>query len=958
VIPLLAVCVIALFAFVALAIDLGMLMVSRTECQNAADAAALYAARTLDNNVPAGMNPDLYDNQKALAETRARDGVKANIFLNTNFTDPRIQSVVVGMYDYDTTTQQFNPTYPPVKPSGKAWSAVEVIVNGDQPTYFGRVLGINSMPMSARAVAVHRPRDIALVLDFTGSMGYSSTFTYNNVYNSSDTSYPQFGHYQRYLAYQNGNPNASQTDATVGNRPNPLYQTGTVVAAPYVYSPGNFTITTDNGFPIVKDFLYDPNAIGAGAVVTSSTLPNAFHANSFSGVRTVAAGVLTTGPTPAPDNYKNQSDSPSAFAGDKHPRKQGHLPPAPDDGTTSWDVTSGTGAAVNVAEYLGWVANYTSGTSLPTAMLPATPAGRLADWSNFRDATWERWGYDLDVADYVANRGSAWDPRWDWDFGANGGSGGWAHNRSANPPGASSTYRPRMKATPFQGYTMGPAYWGKTFFVWPPDPRPAHDWRRKFFLDRSGDPFATGSEPGANLTSAQVDADTTATGTQSVSGELLTSGTGATLRSASGNYTINYSAVLAWIKSGPQTLPPNLRTGRVRYYTSIPNDVNTSTGTAEEVADKQFWKAYIDYVLTGSGTILAGVENRGWPEGVTPSVWTGELTGYDSDGAGTLGPDPRPYTRYTDNPSRPRMHFWFGPVTMMGFIWSKGAWAGTVHEAQCWQLKAGVSSALDDIRANHPNDLVGMAFFTTSGNAATSYTSVMVPMGQDWPTLKNSLFFPRTLLGSLSNITAEIRPFNASMGYNGETNIPNAQNSTDPNSGLALAFNLLAPSSYVNADPARRGRRGANKIVVFETDGVPNATQRFQFNAYGYESYYTYVGGSDSLGPEGAAYAVVDQIVRPMALVNTSGTNSGMSLPNTPARVYAIGFGDIFSTSAGPDAADFLLEVQKRGKTSQTSDTAIPAHQIITGPYNTRIANLRTALERILQAGVQVTLIE
>ena len=40
------------------------------------------------------------------------------------------------------------------------------------------------------------------------------------------------------------------------------------------------------------------------------------------------------------------------------------------------------------------------------------------------------------------------------------------------------------------------------------------------------------------------------------------------------------------------------------------------------------------------------------------------------------------------------------------------------------------------------------------------------------------------------------------------------------------------------------------------------------------------------------------------------------------------------------------------------SDTGIPSYQIITGTYTTRISNLRTALERILQSGVQVTLIE
>jgi hypothetical protein len=48
----------------------------------------------------------------------------------------------------------------------------------------------------------------------------------------------------------------------------------------------------------------------------------------------------------------------------------------------------------------------------------------------------------------------------------------------------------------WSGYTQGPGYWGKTFFIWPPDPRGATkactaanfanngamDWRQRFFI--------------------------------------------------------------------------------------------------------------------------------------------------------------------------------------------------------------------------------------------------------------------------------------------------------------------------------------------------------------------------------------------------------------------------------------------------------------------------------------------
>ena len=46
VLPILGVCLISLFGFVGLAVDLGMLAVARTQCQNAADVAALAGTRT------------------------------------------------------------------------------------------------------------------------------------------------------------------------------------------------------------------------------------------------------------------------------------------------------------------------------------------------------------------------------------------------------------------------------------------------------------------------------------------------------------------------------------------------------------------------------------------------------------------------------------------------------------------------------------------------------------------------------------------------------------------------------------------------------------------------------------------------------------------------------------------------------------------------------------------------
>src|SRR6185437_5301009 len=110
---------------------------------------------------------------------------------------------------------------------------------------------------------------------------------------------------------------------------------------------------------------------------------------------------------------------------------------------------------------------------------------------------------------------------------------------------------------------------GKTFYIWPPDPRtPSNlpgqagyvpgDWRQRYF----------GTSDNSKLWNS--------------SGIWIQNGG-----------TINYANVLAWIKSGPQTLPPSLQSGRVVYYSSIPSDASyTGSGTATDM-DKRFWKEFI-----------------------------------------------------------------------------------------------------------------------------------------------------------------------------------------------------------------------------------------------------------------------------------------------------------------------------------------------------------------------------
>ncbi|MFO0936202.1 MAG: hypothetical protein U0798_06775 [Gemmataceae bacterium] len=351
-----------------------------------------------------------------------------------------------------------------------------------------------------------------------------------------------------------------------------------------------------------------------------------------------------------------------------------------------------------------------------------------------------------------------------------------------------------------------------------------------------------------------------------------------------------------------------------------------------------------------------------------------------------------PYMHYLDNPSRPRLHFWFGPMSMMDFIHNvrddtanpdtnangrENMFAGTLHESQAWQLKVGMNSTLSDIQNNHPNDCCGLAFF-----AYPNFMTIRAPMSQDFVTTKNTLFYPHSIVPQIpSNPSIEVRPYDVNFQrsapattpvnptYSANTvigNYPISSGATDPNSGLSVAFNLLASNPTLNTDPNKIGRRGATKFVIFETDGVPSAYTSWNFNAFGYNSTYSYSGpgswvGNGQVTATQPALNVVTQIAKPISELNTAGIDAGFSLPSSPARVFSIGFGDVFSTPTATTQAparQFLLDIQKAGNTSNASDTAIPPEQIITGDYQTRISNMQIVFQKIMQSGIQVTLIE
>lgn len=149
---LLLVTMIALLAF---AIDIGYIESTETDLRRAVDAAVLAGAGELTDG-----------NTAELSET-----VLSFIDQNPVGSDkvhPENVTVEVGHWDDNTRTflpEEFQP------------SAIKVRARHvNEPMFFGAFLGVHNFALQAEAIAVYQPRDIVVVLDYSGSMNDDSEF--------------------------------------------------------------------------------------------------------------------------------------------------------------------------------------------------------------------------------------------------------------------------------------------------------------------------------------------------------------------------------------------------------------------------------------------------------------------------------------------------------------------------------------------------------------------------------------------------------------------------------------------------------------------------------------------------------------------------------------------------------------------------------------------------------------
>ncbi len=940
ILPYVAISMVALLGFIALAIDLGMVMVAKTQTQNAADAAAFAGARTLTG----GANPNT-----SLATANGNAVAAANTVLGTSVPAANV-TMTHGAYHYNPTTQTFSPQFPPVAPDN--YNLSQATITQGNSTFFAKIFQITSCNVTASSIAAHRPRDTTIVLDFSGSMNNESDLwnceTYQGSFegtsNNTDPVYPQWGYYNTTFS-----PLCS------------LQCTSTSDLVGYC----NITQSVSGCGAMVND--YYQNARGAAAVQ--------------------AFGAATT--WPAVTNVPAVTLSATQPSGDQ----------------AQTSMKDPTGQA------------YTYGQTIANALSGDAPGSTA-----------------MTVSDLIPK---------------NYGSG-----TLAAPYDGSNLW-----GTAPNGYTIGPNYWGMTFYAWPPDPKvepstsTSHDWRQLYFLSSSGAPWnnslsIAGAYPNNNV---------------------LFTGSGIFNSPPTGNYQINYKTILAWINANcvqqspgdGHPFPPVLRSSNQIFYSYIPTDVPVSAYTwsnpNSQITDPsvRFWKEYIDFVVGvwqdptgaiqipgtstcsygtdftagassgGSGVSISGVDatvylnglvkitnpGAGYtsvptvtfsaPTGSSPVTATGTATisvsaktvtgitvtslgsGYTlmptitlSGGGGTNATatlQTFTFMNPADNPKRPRHRFWFGPMTMIQYMSDTGIFPGVTTDISMLPAKLGIQGALTDIQNNHPNDQVTMLMFSRphyigEPTEQGQFTYPVNSLSNNYTSMINSLWFPP------NSSTSDVTPWDS----NG-LNTPHAHGDYDSNTatsyGLMLAYNQFSSSSVLSrsGQGGGLGRKGAQRLVILETDGMANQASTVTFNnsvtsgSNPTNNSYFNIGGENASASSADPSQDAINVATKICALTTDNTNGpGFATPTKSVVLHCIAFGALFEPDAsgtqGTTAMTLLQNLSTIGGTgfpSSVTDTSSPYYyKICIGTLANRQASLQAAFTTIMDNGVAIIMVQ
>lgn len=986
VLPLVAVCLIGLLGLVALAIDIGMIAVARTQAQNAADASALAGARTISGNAADNYNYDEVPRNAIKAananaifgknvqgdpntDWNPKDGTgdsdpvaKAQVHPNDHTYKTAQVTVEVGAYAYayndnDPSKEGFTIQIP--RPdTNEPYSAVRTTVAYQGGLAFGRVFGLSNFDVKATAVAVHRPRDVVIVMDLSGSMRFQSLLgiPYSGARTTSmnpDPAYPKFGHYS-----------ATGSAALFGN-------TSIPTGSNEMYDPANVAVKTNSGPPILEDFYKS------------------------------AAGV-----TPVPPGDRAFARSGDAYADT----------PGGDD---FLKITNDTGAtyATRVRDVLGQATKHSGfETNGYQQFTTRTAFNGYTEGPGYWGKTFAAWPPDPrgpdaskspnDPAHHADNGSKDWRKRFFFKYNSTSLLG-WLDHNSLLWETASGTNpavkKPHSTTTTVSEIVNGVAtnvtYHYRINYAaivkWLADnPRHFPDCVRAGrikYYDALPDHTDT------TLNNRWWTTQTLSDQNERFWREYIDFVLGLRINGSSGG--------LVTYTNGSTTTPLTSQIGNGDFFTwgtfkvsrkahagdvadagtagQIDSAAGYPTGTtAVKIKNLATAPAAGDWLRINTSGSDRFYEVAAYNSGTTTATLRTGLVAAVADG-NTVGLRLPPYMDYDDNPRRAKHQYWFGPLTWVDWLGNyntgKFWWPGNIHEAQAWACKVGVQSAIDDIKNNHPSDFIGLCYFSTpvyTSGGSGQYNAPTVPLGRQYQKLKDSLWFPPT---TVTGGATEITPYSSDMSQ-----VPRANGGTSPGMGFMLAYNLLSGSysnlrSYPQPQATYRGsigglgRRGANRLVIFETDGAPNTASTATIAGSGKDMYYPVrvynpANLADSKNAEwpgnpafdaNAVYDVVKQICK-------LESDGGHSSRRKPLQIYSLGYGSLFDpANAGTNQQNGLAFLQTvmyhSGTAATTSYKDFPDWLRIYGPNEGsggRIERMQTAFTKIMQAGVQVSLIE
>ncbi len=1096
VVPLLALTVVALVAFLALAIDLGMLAVAKTQVQQAADLAALTASRSINGSATNNYN-------QSTATTNAQNVLGYNVILGQKIQSSQL-TLTYGSYDYNQTSQTFNANYPAT--SGQPYTAIAATVTANSlPAAFSTIFGQQFLPsVSATAQAVHRPRDIALVMDLSGSMrlgtclGFDplpTSLQYNRTSNNPDTNVPAFGHYSSSsagLVYSG----ATQTSATSSYSVPPtnttlastsytltyinnFYQNAayasTLVRAFDSYTStdgGNTWIAPTSGSPQLPPSSYAtvpggdvPLWKNGGTttyaqhvqdVVGSSSRNKWWELDGYSGDTSgsfnntdLGTSSYTSGSfnayTQGPGYYGK-----TFFSWPPDPRRPLNTGTATAWSTTTADATTinqflqdfGYGTSTdfaNAAFTTTWKPSANVSTSATSITFASTPTGFPV--SGLPTTTFQvvisTGGTNKEIMTVTAASGTTWTV-------SRGQAGTTAQSYFSTTTytvglvTASPLYGIYGASVPFGNSTSGSQTW-----PWPNDSGATlstylttkvyapvtvastarflqttdavyqrimrlYNWN--YVVDNYNSAGTGSTYPGTTPCDWRIRFFGTNDNTK-----LFNSSNGSLNLPGASTYTINYNEILRWLATTPNPFPQQLRGGRIKYYGSIPTAI-TGSYPSYGSTDQRFWVEFINYVLgfcqTGSTTY---VDLSGAGSSYQQIGYGGDFTW----GTKSINspPSSTQYVNYSDNPARGKLRFWFSPILLSDYLQNYNLGdlnlngivsgyflkqAGDTYEAPTYVAKQAYVAAVSTMQTDHPNDWVTVVPYSwprsgSSGAAAYStsfgrFNCVSSPLGNNYNYATSALLFPFSTInadGSPNN--TEITPYDAdpATGKIPSANLvdtPRADGDTCFAMALMLCYNQFAvtpsndttlrtfvtntPITFPTGMAGGMGRKGAQKVIIFETDGLPNCAATVNSNTPVSAGSYSYFPirydmnrPTSSEYPAVQAYgdindsAVTSQIT---SLVTTLKSTYGTT--RNPFRLYTIGFGPVFS---GPNANAGLSTLQSMQYTAgmpgqTTASTALPSNQVIAGNLTgaQMSTNLVSIFTTILQSGVQIALIK